>query len=144
MANKANYHLLATSRSELRAPSSEQFSSPPSHFVTAPWGALGTGFPRPLASLRTACAFLFTPQSLRDSPRWGHWGPDSPDPLRRFALRAHFFSPPSHFVTAPWGALGTGFPRPLASLRSEFEDFYPNISHLLRGRGWPRLQGGDN
>ena len=71
MANKANYHLLATSRSELRAPSTEQFSSPPSHFVTAPWGALGTGFPRPLASLRTACAFLFTPQSLRDSPLGG-------------------------------------------------------------------------
>ena len=98
MANKANYHLLATSRSELRAPSN-----------------------------------FFTPQSLRDSPRWGHWGPDSPDPLRRFALRAHFFSPPSHFVTAPWGALGTGFPRPLASLRSEFEDFYPNISPPLTG-----------
>ena len=91
MANKANYHLLATSRSELRAPSSEQFSSPPSHFVTAPWGALGTGFPRPLASLRTACAFLFTPQSLRDSPRWGHWGPDSPDPLRRFAPSSKTF-----------------------------------------------------
>ena len=96
MANKANYHLLATSRSELRAPSN-----------------------------------FFTPLSLRDSPRWGHWGPDSPDPLRRYALRAHFFSPPSHFVTAPWGALGTGFPRPLASLRSEFEDFYPNISPPL-------------
>lgn len=64
MANKANYHLLATSRSELRAPS-------------------------------------------------------------------NFLHPPSHFVTAPWGALGTGFPRPFASLRSEFEDFYPNISPPL-------------
>ena len=99
MANKDNYHLLATSRSELRAPSYEQFSSPPSHFVTAPWGALGTGFPRPLASLRTACAFLFTPQSLRDSPRWGHWGPDSPDPLRRFAPSSKTFIrtyPPSY------------------------------------------------
>ena len=119
MANKANYHLLATSRSELRAPSSEHFSSPPSHFVTAPWGALGTGFPRPLASLRTACAFLFTPQSLRDSPRWGHRGPDSPDPLRRDALRAHYFSPPSHFVTAPGGGTGDRIPQTpcVASLR---------------------------
>ena len=84
MANKANYHLLATSRSELRAPSN-----------------------------------FFTPQSLRDSPRWGHWGPDSPDPLRRFALRAHFFSPPSHFVTAPWGGTGDRIPQTpcVASLR---------------------------
>ena len=64
MANKANYHLLATSRSELRAPSN-----------------------------------FFTPQSLRDSPRWGHWGPDSPDPLRRFAPSSKTFIrtyPPSY------------------------------------------------
>ena len=70
MANKANYHLLATSRSELRAPSN--FLHPPQSLRDSPLGgALGTGFPRPLASLRTACAFLFTPQSLRDSPLGG-------------------------------------------------------------------------
>ena len=41
----------------------------PSHFVTAPWGALGTEFPRPLASLRTACAFHSPPVASRQ-PRW--------------------------------------------------------------------------
>ena len=84
MANKANYHLLATSRSELRAPSN-----------------------------------FFTPQSLRDSPRWGHWGPDSPDPLRRFALRAHFFSPPQSLRDSPLGGTGDRIPQTpcVASLR---------------------------
>src|SRR5574344_782537 len=65
-----------------------------------------------------------TPQSLRDSPRWGHWGPDSPDPLRRFALRAHYlFTPPSHCVTAPGGGTGDRIPQtpcvasPLVAIR---------------------------
>ncbi len=46
--------------------------------------ALGTVFPRPLASLRTACAFPSTPSHFVTAPV-GHWGPYSPDPLRRFA-----------------------------------------------------------
>lgn len=32
-----------------------------------------------------------TPQSLRDSPRWGHWGPYSPDPMRRSAPIDSFY-----------------------------------------------------
>ena len=56
----------------------------------------------------------------------GHWGPDSPDPLRRsapggLAKKAgtlFLIQPPSHYRDSPRGALGTGFPRPLASLRS--------------------------
>ena len=49
----------------------------------------------------------------------GHWGPYSPNPLRRFALRALFIHPQS-LRDSPGGALGTVFPKPLASLRSEF------------------------
>ena len=32
-----------------------------------------------------------TLQSLRDSPRWGYWGPYSPDPLRRSAPIDSFY-----------------------------------------------------
>ncbi len=53
-----------------------------------------------------------TLQSLRDSPRWGYWGPYSPDPLRRSALRALFLLPPSHYVTAPGGGTGDRIPQP--------------------------------
>ena len=53
---------------------------PPSHFVTAPWGALGTEFPRPLASLRTVCAYLQPPSHFVTAP-WGARGKDSPIPL---------------------------------------------------------------
>ena len=52
----------------------------PSHFVTAPWGALGTEFPRPLASLRTVCAYLQPPSHFVTAP-WGARGRDSPIPL---------------------------------------------------------------
>ena len=65
--------------------------STPQSLRDSPGGALGTVFPRPLASLRTACAFSSTPQSLRDSPRWGHWGPYSPAPLRRSAPMGSFW-----------------------------------------------------
>lgn len=59
MANKANYHLLATSRSELEL---RAIFFTPSHFVTAPWGARGKDSPIPLLSLRS------------DGALWGAWG----------------------------------------------------------------------
>ena len=49
-----------------------------------PLRGMGTGFPKPLASLRTACAIPFTPSRFATAPV-GHWGPYSPNPLRRFA-----------------------------------------------------------
>ncbi len=58
-----------------------------------------------------------TPSPFGTAPV-GHWGPYSPDPLRRSALRALFFTPQS-LRDSPGGALGTVFPRPLASLRSD-------------------------
>ena len=66
----------------------------PSHFVTAPWGALGTEFPRPLASLRTVCAYLQPPSHFVTAP-WGARGKDSPIPL--LSLRSD---------GALWGAWG--------------------------------------
>ena len=66
----------------------------PSHFVTAPWGALGTAFPRPLASLRTVCAYLQPPSHFVTAP-WGARGKDSPIPL--LSLRSD---------GALWGAWG--------------------------------------
>ena len=66
---------------------------PPSHYRDSPRGALGTGFPRPLASLRS-----------------GRFG--------KKAGTLFLIQPPSHYRDSPRGALGTGFPRPLASLRS--------------------------
>ena len=97
MANKANYHLLATSRSELRAPSN--FFTPQSLRDSPRWGHWGPDSPDPLRRFALRAHYLFTPQSLRDSPRWGHWGPDSPDPLRRFAPSSKTFIrtyPPSY------------------------------------------------
>ena len=63
-----------------------------------------------------------TPQSLRDSPLGGT-GKGFPDTPSVASLRVRipscaYLHPPSHFVTAPWRALGTEFPRPLASLRT--------------------------
>ena len=59
-----------------------------------------------------------TPSPFGTAPV-GHWGPYSPDPLRRSALRALFLPPPSHYVTAPGGGTGDRIPQPLASLRSD-------------------------
>ena len=70
------------------------YLQPPSHFVTAPWGALGTEFPRPLASLRTVCAYLHPPSHFVTAP-WGARGKDSPIPL--LSLRSD---------GALWGAWG--------------------------------------
>ena len=56
----------------------------PQSLRDSPGGALGTVFPKPLASLRTACAIPFTPSRFATAPV-GHWGPYSPNPLRRFA-----------------------------------------------------------
>ena len=95
----------------------------PQSSCDSPGVALGTGFPRPLESLRALCArFFFQPQSLRDSPV-GHWEPDSPDPLGRYARYAHVFFNPQSLRDSPGGALGTVFPRPLESLRFEWCDY---------------------
>ena len=51
-----------------------------------------------------------TPSPFGTAPV-GHWGPYSPDPLRRSALRALFFHPPSHYVTAPGGGTGDRIPQ---------------------------------
>lgn len=74
-----------------------------------------------------------TPQSSCDSPGLvtapvGHWEPDSPDPLGRYARYAHVFFNPQSLRDSPGGALGTGFPRPLGSLRSEWCDYERMIS----------------
>ena len=39
--------------------------------------------------------------------------------MAKFILPYNIPLTPSHYVTAPWGALGSVLPRPLASLRSE-------------------------
>ena len=59
-----------------------------------------------------------TPSPFGTAPV-GHWGPYSPDPLRRSALRALFLLPPSHYVTAPGGGTGDRIPQTpcVASLR---------------------------
>ena len=94
---------------------------PPSHFVTAPWGARGKDSPIPLLSLRTVCAYLrthtFTPSHFVTA-LWGALGTEFPRPRASLRTACAYLQPPSHFVTAPWGARGTEFPRPLASLRS--------------------------
>ena len=83
------------------------------------------------------CSDLFcgdkTPQSSCDSPGLvtapvGHWGPYSPAPLGRYARDAHVFFNPQSLRDSPGGALGTGFPRPLGSLRSEWCDYERMIS----------------
>ena len=67
----------------------------PQSLRDSPGGALGAGFPSPLESLRALCArFFSTPSHFVTAPV-GHWGPDSPDPLGRYARYAHvFFQPP--------------------------------------------------
>ena len=74
-----------------------------------------------------------TPQSSCDCPGLvtapvSRWEPDSPDPLSRFARYAHVFFNPQSLRDSPGGALGTGFPRPLGSLRSEWCDYERMIS----------------
>ena len=57
----------------------------PQSLRDSPGGALGAGFPSPLVSLRALCArFFSTPSHFVTAPV-GHWGPDSPDPLGRYA-----------------------------------------------------------
>ena len=53
-----------------------------------------------------------TPSPFGTAPV-GHWGPYSPDPLRRSALRAQYLLPPSPFGTAPVGHWGAYSPNPL-------------------------------
>ena len=74
-----------------------------------------------------------TPQSSCDSPGLvtapvSRWEPDSPDPLGRYARYAHVFFNPQSLRDSPGGALGTVFPRPLGSLRSEWCDYERMIS----------------
>ena len=93
--------------------------STPSHYRDSPRGALGTGFPRPLASLR--------------SGRFGKKG-------RNFVP----YSTPSHYRDSPRGALGTGFPRPLASLRSgRFGKKGRNFGSLFNPSHCVTAPGGD-
>ena len=128
----------------------------PQSLRDSPGGALGSGLPIPLASLRTACAFL-SPPVPSGQPRWGigersphttcvathcvrfpftpspfgtapvgHWGAVSPYHLRRYALRALSFHPQS-LRDSPGGALGSGLPKPLASLRTACAFFSPPV-----------------
>ena len=74
-----------------------------------------------------------TPQPSCDSPGLvtapvSRWEPDSPAPLGRYARYAHVFFNPQSLRDSPCGALGTGFPRPLGSLRSEWCDYERMIS----------------
>ena len=74
-----------------------------------------------------------TPQSSCDSPGLvtapvSRWGPYSPAPLSRYARYAHVFFNPQSLRDSPGGALGTVFPRPLGSLRSEWCDYERMIS----------------
>ena len=74
-----------------------------------------------------------TPQSSCDSPGLvtapvSRWEPDSPAPLGRYARYAHVFFNPQSLRDSPGGALGTVFPRPLGSLRSEWCDYERMIS----------------
>ena len=99
------------------------FFQPPSHFVTARWGT-GNRIPQPpWVATRAMRTFFSTPQSLRDSPV-GHWEPDSPAPLGRYARYAHVFFNPQSLRDSPGGALGTVFPRPLGSLRALCARFF--------------------
>ena len=87
-----------------------------------------------------------TPQSLRDSPLGGT-GKGFPDTPSVASLRVRlpscaYLQTLSHFVTAPWRALGTEFPRPLASLRTVCAYLQPP-SHFVTapwggtGKGFP-------
>ena len=89
----------------------------PQSLRDSPGGVLGTVFPRPLASLRTACALHSNPQSLRDSPG-GALGTVFPRSLASLRTACALHSNPQSLRDSPGGALGTVFPRPLASLRS--------------------------
>ena len=78
-----------------------------------------------IKSKKAGTLFLIQPPVTIVTAPEGHWGPDSPDPLRRSAPGGLAKRPelcslfnPSHYRDSPRGALGTGFPRPLASLRS--------------------------
>ncbi len=54
-----------------------------------------------------------TPSPFGTAPV-GHWGPYSPDPLRRSALRALFLLPPQSLRDSPrWGHWGPYSPAPL-------------------------------
>ena len=79
----------------------------------SPGVALGTGFPRPLESLRALCARFFSTPSHFVTARWGTGNriPQTPWVATR-AMRT-FFSIPSHFVTAPVGHWGPYSPDPL-------------------------------
>ncbi len=76
-----------------------------------------------LRALRMQREVLSTPQSLRDGPLGGT-GKGFPDTPSVASLRVRipscaYLQPPSHFVTAPWGARGRDSPIPLLSLRSD-------------------------
>ncbi len=95
------------------------YLQPPSHFVTAPWGALGTEFPRPLASLRTVCAYLQPPSHFVTAP-WGARGKDSPIPLLSLRSGGCFGALGAAFMGGMVGEKTTvcGFCRSLCSLGS--------------------------
>ena len=95
--------------------------------VTAPVGHWGPYSPAPLSRYARFAHVFSTPSHFVTAPVW-HWGPYSPDPLGRFARYAHVFFNPQSLRDSPGGALGTGFPRPLESLRSEWCDYERMIS----------------
>ena len=69
-----------------------------------------------------------TPSPFGTAPV-GHWGPYSPDPLRRSALRALFLFTPQSLRDSPrWGHWGPYSPDPLrrSALRALF--FHPPVT----------------
>ena len=88
----------------------------PQSLRDSPGGALGTVFPKPLASLRTACAFHSPPVASRQ-PQWGI-GDRIPQTPCVASHCVRFSFTPQSLRDSPRGALGTVFPKPLASLRT--------------------------
>ncbi len=79
-----------------------RFAFNPQSLRDSPGGALGSVLPGPLASLRAARALPSTPSPYGTAPV-GHWGAFSPDPLRRYALRALCLQPPVPTGQPRWG-----------------------------------------
>ena len=72
-----------------------------------------------------------TPSPFGTAPV-GHWGPYSPDPLRRSALRALFFTPQSLRDSPRWGHWGPYSPDPLRR-SAPIDSFYIYI-HLSKSK----------
>ncbi len=109
-------HWGAVSPNPLRRYALRALSFHPQSLRDSPGGALGSGLPKTPCVATHCVRFPFTPSPFGTAPV-GHWGAVSPNPLRRYALRALSFHPQS-LRDSPGGALGSGLPKPLASLRS--------------------------